>query len=314
MTNLPEPLTPPECDVRSHDWFALKFRQVRDSEFWLNASDRVRVVSFHLWGCAYEQVPAASLPDRDDRLADLAGYGMFGIEQWRSIRDDVLKAWVKCSDGRWYHPTLAEIALEAWISKLRERARKTGQAGERAASQLPVATAYLERLLKRRGNSPEAVENSTEEEEHSAETRRSSAEKSRSSGVTRQEKTGEERDSPVGESRSLALFDDRSNEGKPTWLDPSFDPPSGWLDEAMTKGRLSPEETALEWDGFKAYWLEQAGKTKGKKRDWKRTWINYVTSDICQKRVGARRRNNPSPGGSDGRPHSLVARTAERYR
>lgn len=319
MSDLPKPLTPPDCDVRSHDWFALKFRQVRDSEFWLNASDRVRVVSFHLWGCAYEQVPAASLPDRDDRLADLSGYGMFGIAQWREIRDEVLSAWIKCSDDRWYHPTLAEVALEAWIARLRERARKRSAAGERAASQLSIAEQYLDRLLNRRGSSAEAGDASGEGCKYSAERGPPSAEKTQPSGVTGQDKTGQDSKSPNGdlftrdEPSEAGKATDRKDCAKPTGLDPNFHPPPDWMDEACEKGRLTPEETAEEWDSFRSYWSDIRTLKKGKKRDWKRTWINYVTGDICQRRVGARRRNANAGGNDRGAP-GLIERTASRYR
>lgn len=214
LKQLPPPLTPPECDVRSHDWFALKFRQVRDSEFWLNASDRVRVVSLHLWGCAYEQVPAASLPDRDDRLAELAGYGMFGLSQWREIRNEVLAAWIKCSDGRWYHPTLAEVALEAWSIRLKERQRKTGAAGARAGEQMKVCSEYLQRLKIFRGRYAEPEPISAEGGQKSAEALRASAENRLLSVMTRQDKGREDRKKerealPAPRNRRSSLPDDR---------------------------------------------------------------------------------------------------------
>lgn len=373
MAKLPEPLTPPECDLTSMEWFPFYHHRLLQSEFWTTASDRARAISVGLWAESYRQIPAASLPSHDVRLARLAGFGERTVDMWLEIKDEVMSPWVFCSDERWYHPVLAEIANQAWESK-RNRQKKPsrcyayfiGEANADTPIKIGVSVNPWARLKQLQTASPMELAvlanvrclEITESELHRAfgcyrttgewfarspalvrfmeqvnaganlrdellrldekrttnETVAAATVATKATTAATDSRREESRDSPVGESTSLTLFDDRSDQGKPTWLDPSFDPPADWLDEAMTKGRLSPEETALEWDGFKAYWLEQAGKTKGKKRDWKRTWINYVTSDICQKRVGARRRNNPSPGGSDGRPHSLVARTAERYR
>src|SRR5262249_23249587 len=82
---------------------------------------------------SWHQVPAASLPDDDRVLAQLAGYGRV-IREWQKVRDGALRGWVKCSDGRLYHPVVAEKALAAWASRQKhafdkccERQRKENQ-------------------------------------------------------------------------------------------------------------------------------------------------------------------------------------------
>ena len=54
-----------------------------------------------LWG----QVPASSLPNNERALADLA---RCSVAEWRAISGAVLDDWILCSDGRLYHPLLAE--------------------------------------------------------------------------------------------------------------------------------------------------------------------------------------------------------------
>jgi hypothetical protein len=70
-----------------------------------------------LWGASWHQVPAASLPDDDRLLAQLAGYGKV-VNAWKKVRAGALRGFVKCSDGRLYHPVVAEKAREMWSDKL----------------------------------------------------------------------------------------------------------------------------------------------------------------------------------------------------
>ena len=80
------------------------------------------------------------------------------------------------------------------------------------------------------------------------------------------------------------------SENQSTRLADDFDPPQEWLEAGMAKGGLTEMEVQDEWNGFYEYWTNQRGQ-RAKKKNWFRTWINYITSDICQKRVGSRRRN-----------------------
>lgn len=146
MPNLPAPLTPPGCDLSGHDWFPLHFERLRKSRWWRRATDMSRARNVMLWGEAYKSVPAASLSNDDDELAEAAGFG-FDIDAWMAAKDDILSPWTLCSDGRWYHPTVAELALDAWqklsIKRRAERERKAAQrAGVRSGtSGTPLAAA-----------------------------------------------------------------------------------------------------------------------------------------------------------------------------
>jgi hypothetical protein len=56
-------------------------------------------------------------------LARLLGFGR-DVKCWKKVRSaGGLRGWIKCSDGRLYHPVVAEKAREAWLSKIAHRAR-----------------------------------------------------------------------------------------------------------------------------------------------------------------------------------------------
>lgn len=262
------PLTPAGCDLRSQDWFALEHKRLRRSSFWMTASDAARAISVDLWCEAYEQVPAGSIPSDERELALLAGFGKRGVEDWRAISEEVLAPWVLCDDGRYYHPVLCEVALKAWTLKLKDRVRKNTD-GARAL--LDEAAEFLRNLETFRRNADGICTISS---------------------ATGQDRTG--------------LDQTGQRDARATSLAADFVLPIDWIEEALTRASLSRDEVDIEWQSFSAYWCEQAAKPKGKKRDWKRTWINYVTSDICQNRVAARRRNYRESG-------SVAERAARRY-
>jgi hypothetical protein len=120
--DLPPPLTPADCDLRGLKFMPLDVRRLRDSDLVASVSAEGFRCAVLLWCAAWEQVPAASLPDDDRMLAQLAGFGRF-VDQWRAIREEALYGFVLCSDGRWHHPVIAEKAAEAWTSRQRQRER-----------------------------------------------------------------------------------------------------------------------------------------------------------------------------------------------
>ncbi|MGD9884598.1 MAG: hypothetical protein AB7U95_31300 [Reyranella sp.] len=106
------------------------------SEFNACCTDAEWRAGITLWWAAWNQVPAASLPDDDVALARLADLGR-DVRGWRKLRVNALHGFVKCSDGRLYHKALAPIALEAWDRRVKERERKARYraARERAETQ-----------------------------------------------------------------------------------------------------------------------------------------------------------------------------------
>lgn len=117
-----EPLTPPDCDLRDFSFMPLDASRLLDSDlFALSTGDEFKA-ALSLWCKCWLQVPAASLPNDDRVLAHLSGAG----SKWRKVKDMALRGFVLCSDGRLYHPVVAEKAKDAWAKKqsYRDRSRK----------------------------------------------------------------------------------------------------------------------------------------------------------------------------------------------
>jgi hypothetical protein len=143
VSDLPEPLTPPECDLRDFPFMPLAIQRLRRSKAWLKAKRNPALAFYmiNLWTASWHDVPTGSLEDDDDVLADLA---MCDPIKWDKLRVDVLHGWIKCNDGRLYNPTVAEKALEAWNSKLDQRWRtecaRIKKHNERNGTSLPRPT------------------------------------------------------------------------------------------------------------------------------------------------------------------------------
>jgi hypothetical protein len=129
--SVPDPLVPAGVDLSGNDWFPFYPSRVRRSRWWRTASDMARARNIMLWGEAWHAVPAGSLPDDDDELAEAAGFGMDTCG-FQAVKAEIMAPWVLCSDGRWHHPTVAEMALEAWERMgERRRAQRERQARSR---------------------------------------------------------------------------------------------------------------------------------------------------------------------------------------
>jgi hypothetical protein len=140
------PLTPPECDLRGLPFMPLDTVRLGDSDLVALSTGEEFKAAVILWCKAWVQVPAASLPDDDRVLAHLTGLG----PRWKKVREMALHGWVKCSDGRLYHPVIAEKALEAWKHRQsqRDRANKRwqnhGKANGDATGHAVASTAVMQ--------------------------------------------------------------------------------------------------------------------------------------------------------------------------
>lgn len=122
MTTRPDPLTPPDSDLGDFAFMPLMVARLRKSKAWVKAK-RNPALGFYmmnLWMAAWHEVPAGSLEDDDDVLMDAA---MCEPAKWSRVREDALRGWVLCSDGRLYHPVVCEQVMDAWTSKLERRDR-----------------------------------------------------------------------------------------------------------------------------------------------------------------------------------------------
>lgn len=121
-----EPLTPADCDLRDFQYMPLDVERLRRSKAWILCKRQPELAFYmlNLWSASWHEIPAASLEDDDDVLADAA---MCDVKKWRKIKDILLRGWIKCSDGRLYHPVVAEKALSAWDR--RTKATRKGRDG-----------------------------------------------------------------------------------------------------------------------------------------------------------------------------------------
>lgn len=117
MTELPSPLTPPDCDLRDFPFMPLDVVRLRDSDLSGTPDAEIFRAGVLSWCASWHQIPAASLPDDDAAIARLIGMGR-DVKGWKKLREaGALRNWIKCSDGRLYHPVVAEKAIEAWQKK-----------------------------------------------------------------------------------------------------------------------------------------------------------------------------------------------------
>lgn len=153
----PAPLTPADCDLRDFAFMPLDATRLLDSDLFALATGDEFKAALSLWCKAWLQVPAASLPDDDRVLAHLSGAGA----KWKKVKEMALRGFVKCSDGRLYHSTVAEKANASWAKKTSYRDRsKKGNAkrwgSQKDGDEQPQKEAQ-ERSLKDASAIPEGV-------------------------------------------------------------------------------------------------------------------------------------------------------------
>jgi uncharacterized protein YdaU (DUF1376 family) len=117
---LPEPLVPPECDLRGMPGMMVDTSRLPKSQLRIKSTADEFRAAILLWCAAWSELPASSLPDDDDELAKMAGETR---TRWRRIRAGAMRGWIKCSDGRFYHPVLANKARDAWKARTKQRDR-----------------------------------------------------------------------------------------------------------------------------------------------------------------------------------------------
>ena len=151
----PPPLTPEDCDLREFPYMPLVIQQLKASKQWLICKRRPDLAFYllNLWTAAWHEVPAASIEDDADVLADKA---MCPPDRWDELKGDVMRGWTLCADGRWYHPIVAEQALKTFeikrkkesekeADRLRKEAKKKQQSGgkPKTPEEIPASSAEI---------------------------------------------------------------------------------------------------------------------------------------------------------------------------
>jgi hypothetical protein len=130
-----EPLTPPDLDLRGFTYMPLEVVRLRDSDLVVLASGDEFRAAVLLWCAAWHQVPAASLPKDERMLANLAGFGR-DLKGWRGVSEAALRGFVECSDGRLYHPVIAEKAIESGTKKRKQISQTSAATEARRAAKV----------------------------------------------------------------------------------------------------------------------------------------------------------------------------------
>lgn len=121
--HLPVPLTPPDCNLRGLPFMPLHTERLLDSDMMALSTGEEFKTALRLWCKSWNQEPAASLPDDDRILAHLAGKE---LPAWRKVKNMALRGFVKCADGRLYHPVIAAEAIKAMARREEHQAAKDG--------------------------------------------------------------------------------------------------------------------------------------------------------------------------------------------
>jgi uncharacterized protein YdaU (DUF1376 family) len=120
-----------DVDVRCLPYMPLQIEQLRKSKTWIRCRRQPELGFYlmNLWMRAWHEVPAGSIEDDDDVLADAA---MCSPEQWEQLRPVLLQGW-ELHNGRLYHKTVTDLATEGF-SKLRKNKQRT-EAARKAAEE-----------------------------------------------------------------------------------------------------------------------------------------------------------------------------------
>lgn len=148
---LPPPLVPAEVDLRGLEYMPLLGGRLFSSDFNASATDAEWRAAVTLWWASWGQVPAGSLPADDVVLCRLADLGR-DIKAWRKVKAKALHGFVPCSDGRLYHPIVAEQALIAWEKRADHMAEKEGNAERKSRERAERAQMFGD--LKKLGVTP----------------------------------------------------------------------------------------------------------------------------------------------------------------
>lgn len=130
---LPEPLAALEVDCRGLDFMPLDVARLRDSDLVALSSGDGFKAAVLLWAKAWWEIPAGSLPNVDLILAKACG---LSEREFLKVREEALRGWILCADGRLYHPVIVDFAEKAFKNRRNQRERAESRwAKERAKSQ-----------------------------------------------------------------------------------------------------------------------------------------------------------------------------------
>lgn len=117
---------PADIDLSDLPHIPLFDQKLSKSRAWLSAKSwrgegpGLAFALMNLWTGAFRTVPAGSLEDDDEVLANQAGVSM---EHWLPMKAKALRGWER-HGGRLWHPLICELAWDLWIKRLHGRHAK----------------------------------------------------------------------------------------------------------------------------------------------------------------------------------------------
>ncbi|MCA1403718.1 DUF1376 domain-containing protein [Ensifer sp. IC3342] len=117
-------------DVRCLPYMPLQIERLRKSKAWLRCKRKPELAFYmiNLWMRAWHEVPAGSIEDDDDVLADAA---MASPQEWENLKEEILRGWER-RDGRIWHSAVTDIATDG-AAKLRKNKTRTSAARQALA-------------------------------------------------------------------------------------------------------------------------------------------------------------------------------------
>lgn len=109
----PEPLVPAEVCFDRDTEFPMPSELIRFGALAMEQDARVFRCVVSLMEQSWRGSPAASIRDAGARMYRLADTTK---QWWRLHAEKVLSHFVRCNDGRFYHPELAQLAVKRWDS------------------------------------------------------------------------------------------------------------------------------------------------------------------------------------------------------
>jgi hypothetical protein len=121
LSSLPPPPVPADLDLSRMPFMRLYGERVFQSEAMLTLTKSERWDALHLQWIAWHSVPASSLPN-STHFAPLLGQSSRKY-RFVKLQQRIMRAWILCSDNRWYLPELAQIALEVEAARDKNRSK-----------------------------------------------------------------------------------------------------------------------------------------------------------------------------------------------
>lgn len=246
-------MTVDALDVRHLPYMPLVIETLRKSKTWLRCRRQPDLGFYliNLWMRAWHEVPAGSIEDDDDILADAA---MCAPERWLEIRGVLLEGW-ETQNGRVCHRTVTDLATEA-VTKIKVSKDRTAAARAKAAEQ---------RKLKEEQAREEAERLKQAEKTPTISTEMSVTESVTDDEGRREGRSSKEKETPSGVSKKRAVR-----------LSPDWQCPDDWIDEAVEAG-LTRAKALSEADRMKNWSLSNP---KGAKIDWLAAWRNWYKGKL----------------------------------